>query len=72
MPEFLEHNSSDWCHVCGQRGKPQVDIVYSINAEMSSRRSSSSLSEYFRICSECLEKANAVVKDNKVVAQSEE
>lgn len=38
----------DWCHVCGKRSNPTVDVWYPENAEHGG-----SNVHYLRICSEC-------------------
>ena len=42
------HATKDWCHLCGERSTPSVDVWYPENAEHSKVNT-----EYIRICLAC-------------------
>lgn len=42
------HGEGDWCHVCGRRDCPTVDIYFPINAEHNR-----ALLRMIRICADC-------------------
>ena len=46
------HSTKDWCHLCGKRSTPLLDIWYSKNAENHPKDSS----KYIRICKNCITK----------------
>lgn len=52
-----DHVSTDWCHLCGNRSRNNVDISYPGNAEHNTGRM-----KYVRICQICLLKAIDVIK----------
>ena len=43
-------HSKDWCHFCGFRENPTIDIFYSDNAE----NNPNDISKYVRICFGCI------------------
>ena len=58
MPPFLSNGNAtfhaatffeDWCHLCGLRTTPLVEVVYPKNAEHGGPKT-----EYIRICWDCI------------------
>ena len=45
------HHSIDWCHICGERSAPLVDVWYPENAEHGGHDS-----RYIRICAQCAQR----------------
>ena len=47
---FGLHDTHDWCHLCGFRSQPLVDVWYTGNAEHGGP-----INNYIRICSGCID-----------------
>ena len=50
MVRILRKDSEDWCHLCGDRTRPLVDVWYPENAEHDDDET-----EYIRICKGCVD-----------------
>jgi hypothetical protein len=47
---FEQKQMNDWCHVCGERTQPHVEVWYPKNAEHEQKQT-----QYMRICAYCVE-----------------
>lgn len=49
------HADDDWCHLCGHRDRPTVDVFYAANAEHALRNPEGHQDrpKYFRVCDCC-------------------
>lgn len=52
---LLTDRYNDWCHICGNRNRGNVEIWYPKNAEHETKNT-----EYLRICRTCVEAAFAL------------
>jgi hypothetical protein len=65
----LHYRSDDWCHFCGERKAPTVDIWYPDNAEHDSAVEPGPLHSgrhYIRICSTCARRIQDVADKKDV------
>ena len=62
LPSFnklvISVHDYDWCHLCGERTEPLLDIFYPENAEHHPRTIDG---KYIRICKDCIEGLNAMI-----------
>jgi hypothetical protein len=58
MVEISKHILVDWCHLCGKRSSPSVDVWYMNNAE---HPNPNERTYYIRICKSCIELMGKVI-----------
>lgn len=63
MVEMGKHLSNDWCHLCGKRVNPLVDIWYMNNAE---HPNPTEETHYIRICGLCVKTMAKILGDKPV------
>lgn len=55
---FSRHAANDWCHLCGRREWPTLDVWYPANAE----HDGPTTARYLRVCSLCLDELSNALK----------
>lgn len=66
---MLFHDTSDWCHLCGSRKAPTVDIWYPDNAEHDSAVAPGpqhSGRHYIRICGACAHRIQDIAQNKEI------
>lgn len=55
MATMSIHPSHDWCHLCGHRSTPLIDIWFPEHASSRNTKRGRENSRYIRICAECID-----------------
>jgi hypothetical protein len=63
--DMVFHEADDWCHLCGRRDEPLVDIWYAENAENDrpAKRGTPRPELYIRICAGCGDRIGRVARN---------